>query len=223
MKESTPHRRKQWKHLKVIYKMKKVYLYGASGHAKVIIDALCASGYKVNGLFDDNLELTQLLDYPVLGAFNESRLGSSELIISIGINSIRKRLVESLPTKVSFATAIHPSSIISPQASILYGTVVMQGAIIQSDSKIGKHCIINTGSTIDHDCLIDDYVHISPNATLCGNVSVGQGSQIGAGAVVIPGIKIGKWSIIGAGSVVIKDIPDNVVVAGNPARIIKRV
>ena len=47
------------------------------------------------------------------------------------------------------------------------------------------------------------------------------GAFIGAGAIVIPGKKIGAWSIVGAGAVVINDIPDGVVVVGNPARIIR--
>jgi sugar O-acyltransferase (sialic acid O-acetyltransferase NeuD family) len=99
----------------------------------------------------------------------------------------------------------------------------MQGAVIQSCVSIGKHCIINTTASVDHDCLLEDYVHISPNATLCGAVSVGEGSQVGAGAVVIPGIKIGKWSLVAAGAVVMKNVPDNVLVLGNPARVVKRI
>ena len=102
------------------------------------------------------------------------------------------------------------------------GTVVMQGAVVQSCARIGNHCIINTAASVDHDCVIEDYVHISPNATLCGGVTVGEGSQVGAGAVVIPGIKIGRWSLVAAGAVVMKDVPDNVLVLGNPARVIKR-
>jgi acetyltransferase-like isoleucine patch superfamily enzyme len=50
---------------------------------------------------------------------------------------------------------------------------------------------------------------------------VGECTWIGAGSVVKPGIKIGANSMIGVGSVVVKDIPDNVVVVGNPARIIR--
>ncbi len=50
---------------------------------------------------------------------------------------------------------------------------------------------------------------------------MGEGTHIGIGACVLPNINIGKWSIIGAGAVVIEDVPDNVIVVGNPAKILK--
>ena len=200
-----------------------MYLFGASGHAKVIIDSLKASGKKISALFDDNPEVKELLGYNVFGPFDSIRLGDEELIISVGLNHIRKKIVDKLPGEIRYGNAIHPSAIISDHAFFGEGTVVMQGAVIQSCVSIGKHCIINTTASVDHDCLLEDYVHISPNATLCGAVSVGEGSQVGAGAVVIPGIKIGKWSLVAAGAVVMKDVPDNVLVLGNPARVVKRI
>lgn len=197
--------------------MEIINLFGASGHAKVIKDIIEASGNQVGYLYDDSPHSMELHGAPVLKASEVKVTGP--IIISIGSNSVRKTIANRY--SIDYRKAIHPSSIISPCATIGIGTVVMQGAIIQSDVKIGKHCIINTGASIDHECEIGDFVHISPHATLCGNVHVGEGSWIGAGAIVIPGIKIGKWCTIGAGSVVTKDIPDNVVACGNPCRIIK--
>ena len=194
-----------------------MFLYGASGHAKVIIDILRANNEIVEGLFGDNEAIHDLLGYPVL--HSSSVLGP--LIISIGNNQIRHKIVESL--SVEFGTAIHPFSIISETIKIGVGSVVMQGAIIQSCSNVGQHCIINTGASIDHECVIEDYVHISPHCTLCGNVQIGEGTWVGAGTTIIPGVKVGKWSVIGAGSVVTKDIPDNVLAVGNRCEIIKRI
>lgn len=194
-----------------------MYLYGASGHAKVIIDILRANQIEINGLVDDNPNIQELLGIPVLHQSN----GLSLFIISIGNNQIRKKIAEQL--KTSFGKAIHPSAIISPNSMIDEGTVVMQGAIVQSCVTIGKHCIINTGASVDHECVIEDYVHISPHATLCGNVHVGEGSWVAAGSVVLPGVKIGKWSVIGAGSVVAKDIPDGVLAVGNRCKVLKKI
>ena len=197
-----------------------MYLYGASGHAKVIIDILKSSDIRISGLFDDNADLKILLGYPVLGKFSLDILNEEELIVSIGSNAIRRKVVELLPGQIKYGQAVFSSAVISEYSKVAEGTVIMHGAIIQSCTRIGKHCIINTGSSVDHDCMIEDFVHISPNACLCGGVTVGEGTQIGAGAVVIPEIRIGKWSVAAAGSVIIHDVPDHVVVAGNPARII---
>ncbi len=195
-----------------------MYLYGASGHAKVIKDILDANNIHIDALVDDNPNLQELLGMSVM--HNPEKL--SPFIISIGNNKIRKTIAERL-AHAEFISAIHPSAMISPSVKIGVGTVVMQGAIIQADAKIGMHCIVNTGATVDHECMIEDFVHISPNVSLCGNVHVGEGTQIGVGSSVIPDIKIGRWSMIGAGSVVVNDIPDGVLAYGNPCRVIKSI
>ncbi|MBQ5753529.1 MAG: acetyltransferase [Alistipes sp.] len=193
-----------------------MYLYGASGHAKVIIEILEAEGVAIDGLFDDNESVEVLCGYNVSRYDGECR---GEKIVSIGSNGVRKKIVERIGG--DFGVAVHPSAIISPRATVGEGTVVMHGAIVQSDVRVGKHVIVNTGATIDHECIVEDYAHISPNATLCGNVVVGEGTQIGAGSVVVPGVRIGKWSLICAGSVVTKDIPDNCIASGNRCKVIK--
>ena len=190
-----------------------MYLYGASGHAKVIIDILSARGIKVEALFDDDKSIKELLSIPVKHQWN----GESPVVVSVGNNYSRKQIAEKL--KCEFGTVIHPTAVVSPHATIGEGSVVMQGAVIQSDVSMGKHCILNTGASVDHECIIGDYVHISPQATLCGNVTVGEGAWIGASAVVIPGVKIGKWCTIGAGSVVVRDMPDGAKAFGNPCKI----
>jgi len=196
-----------------------MYLYGASGHAKVIIEILELCDIKVAGLFDDNPKVRKLLNYYVKTFSNEEVLKNEEFIISVGDNTIRKNISKRLNYK--FGIAIHPNSTISKSVKIKSGTVIMGNSIINADSKIGRHAIINTSASIDHDCIIEDFVHISPNSTLCGNVTVGEGTQIGAGATIIPGVKIGSWSLIGAGAVIIRDVPDHAVVVGNPGKIIK--
>lgn len=194
-----------------------MYLYGASGHAKVIVDILESNHIPIEGLYDDNVLLHELLGYTVLRPKNIK----GPLIVSVGDNKIRRDIVSSL--QINYGIGIHLSAILSERSVVEEGSVVMQGAIIQSCVKIGKHCIVNTGASVDHDCQVDDFVHISPHATLCGNVVVGEGSWIGAGATVLPGVKIGKWSIVGAGSVVSKNIPDYVLAAGNRCKIVKSI
>lgn len=198
--------------------METINLFGASGHAKVIEDIISSQGNIVGCIYDDNPHCTEIHGVPVYKT--PENIVKGPLIISIGYNSIRKKISERYA--VEFAKAIHPSAIISKTADIGTGSVVMPGCIVQPDVQIGCHCIINTGASIDHECRIDDFVHISPHATLCGDVTIGEGTWIGAGTTIIQGVRIGKWCVIGAGSVVINDIPDNTVAVGNPCKRILR-
>ena len=197
-----------------------MFLYGASGHAKVIIEILEKAKIRINGLFDDNTAIVDLLKYPCYGSFKKEIIKNDTLIVSIGDNKIRGKIVNRLNYN-HFGKAVDIDSVVSKYAVIYEGTVIMPGAIVNSGVEIGKHVIINTSASVDHDCVVGDFVHVSPNSTLCGNISVGTGTLIGAGSVLKPGINIGKWCIIGVGSVIVKDVPDFAVMFGNPGRIIK--
>lgn len=199
-----------------------LYLFGASGHGKVIKDILLANGIKVKAFIDDNHNINKCGNCNVL----HDATGLSPIIVSIGVNRIRKMIVEKLIYKaeancykLKFGTAIHPSAIVSPSAKIGEGTVVMPGAIINADTIIGKHCIINTGATIDHECVVEDYCHIAPGVNISGCTTIGEGTWIGVGSSVIQCLHIGKECMIGAGSVVVKNIPDNVIAYGNPCKV----
>ncbi|WP_417857458.1 acetyltransferase [Xanthomarina gelatinilytica] len=199
--------------------MSKICLFGASGHGKVVKDIAISMDIVVEAFIDDNPKSKFLNETPVFTFQEMAKYKKNDFIISVGNNQTRKLISEKVTSR--YTKLIHTSAIISPAARISEGTVVMAGVKINADTIVGKHAVINTAAVIEHDCKIGDFVHISPNATVTGNVNIGEGTHIGAGATIIPGISIGKWVTIGAGSVIIKDIPDNVVVVGNPGRIVK--
>jgi len=194
-----------------------MYLFGASGHGKVIAEIAEENHIAVDGFIDADLSKQEILGYKVIHQIPEHEI---ETIISIGNNKVRKKIVDNNKNFI-YPTLIHSKTSISKRAKIAEGTVVMSGVSVNSEVNIGKHCIINTNASVDHECIISDYVHISPNAALAGNVEVGEGTHIGIGASVIQGIKIGNWCTIGAGAVIINDVPDGATVVGNPGRIIK--
>ena len=112
----------------------------------------------------------------------------------------------------NFSVIIPPEAIFDESVKIDEGTVIMQGSIINIDSSIGKNYIINTGAIIEHNCKIVFRARCISTCHL---------HFIGIGATIIQGIKIGENVTIGAGSVVIKNVPDNVIALGNPAKIVK--
>lgn len=197
-----------------------VYLIGASGHGKVILEIIEEENRTVAGLFDSNPEKKELSGYPVIGNLQQGEYPqNARFIISIGNNKTRKDHTERFD--LLYTTAVHPKAAISRRCDVGKGTVIMAGVSVNSDSSIGKHVILNTNCSVDHDCIIEDFVHISPNACLAGNVTVGEGTHVGAGAVIIQGVNVGRWATIGAGAVVLKDVEDHAIVVGNPAKVIR--
>jgi sugar O-acyltransferase (sialic acid O-acetyltransferase NeuD family) len=214
----------------MMVKLKIIYVYGAGGHGKVVADVLRAAKHPPAGFLDDaacRCEVS-LVGLPVLDARQwMTRIQESHRIgvaLGIGDNQARREVADLCRCYgVEILTAVHPSSVLSPAATIGAGTVVMPLTVINADAHLGAGVIINTGTVIEHDCVVDEYAHISPNAVLGGGVHVGSFSHLGLGVAVLPGVSIGSRSIIGAGAVVVRDIPDDVVAMGVPARVSKRV
>ena len=212
-------------------KLRCAVVYGAGGHARVVIDILKANDlYNALYLLDDDEKLwgSVINQCKVIGGMkkiDQFKNGCTDgFVIGVGDNIIRERLAREMFFKgLKAVCAIHPNSIISPSVTFGLGTVVMAGVVVNVGTVIGDHAILNTSCCVDHDCVIGDLAHISPMATLCGGVKVGPYVHIGAAATVLPGCNIGEKSVVGAGSVVLKDVPANTVVAGSPARFLRNV
>jgi sugar O-acyltransferase (sialic acid O-acetyltransferase NeuD family) len=201
-----------------------VFVFGASGHSKVIIDAIerSAAG-RIVLICDDAPEKhgTRLMGYPV-GSRDEllaRRSETSRGVVGIGDNAIRVRVAAWLREQgCELMTVIHPAASIARDVEIESGTVVMAGCVVNSGTRLGSNVILNTGATVDHDCSIGEGAHIAPGSHLCGGVCVGSGTLIGAGSTIIPGVRVGSGALIGAGSTVLDDVPDGARAAGRPCR-----
>ncbi|MHC2993610.1 hypothetical protein OB13_19260 [Pontibacter sp. HJ8] len=209
--------------------MRQFALLGYSGHAYVVADAIKMRGDNIVGYYDREKAIVDPYNLDYLGDEGDEQslskitnLGAI-FFVGIGDNSIRGKLIKYLCEKgFDTASVIHPNSIVSGMTTIGTGSLIAAGAIINPLAKVGVGVIINTGAIIEHECHIGDFVHIAPGAVLAGNVHVGEGSFIGAKAVVKQGVRIGKNTTVGAGAVVLKDVPDNLVWAGNPAIDLKK-
>jgi UDP-N-acetylbacillosamine N-acetyltransferase len=194
-----------------------IFIYGASGHGKVIADIIQASGFTVGGWIDDDATK------PFLSWEDFCALHShASIALGLGSNELRYAIAKKIKhAGHSLPVLIHPTAVVSPSASLQEGSVVMPLCVINAETKIAAGTIINSGSIIEHNCSIGEYVHISPNSSIAGNVKIGNFTHIGIGTSIIQGITIGEESIIGAGSVIITNLPDHVTAVGIPAKIIK--
>jgi sugar O-acyltransferase (sialic acid O-acetyltransferase NeuD family) len=206
----------------------KYLILGCGGHAKVLIGTISMmKDASVHGLLTSNSnELgLSILGCDVLGMDEDiNKFSASEfsLVNGVGDLKIRQHLFEKYQGKnYIFPRVIHPFSYVSPSAILLDGCQVMAGAVVQPDVVLGLNCIINTNASVDHDCQIGSHVHIAPGATVCGEVRIADGVHVGAGATLIQGVAIGKGSVIGAGAVVTKDVAENQMVVGVPAKGVK--
>lgn len=212
--------------------MDKIVLIGAGGHCKVIIDIIkSANSFDIVGITDENKLCDEVVsgikiignDNILSNLYNDGVKNAFICIGALNNPSLRTKLYSKVK-KIGFnvPSLVSPNACVSECAVIGDGTCVMPGAIINSGAIIKENCIINSSSVVEHECLIEENTHISPNACVCGNVHIGSNCHIGAGSTVIQGINIGNNVTVGAGAVVIRDVADNVITAGVPAKLIGR-
>lgn len=205
----------------------KVFVYGARGHGKVVADILLVTGHHaVKGFVDDDESLSgsTVMGLQVIGGAERLRCEATNekvgVALGVGDNETRQKLAElckSLGAEI--VTAIHPSAAVSKSARLQQGTVVMAGAVINPCAELGFGVIVNSGAVIEHDVWIGDYAHVSPNAVMGGESRLGPLSHLGLGAVILPRIAVGSRSVIGAGAVVTREMPDDIIAMGVPARV----
>ncbi len=208
-----------------------VILFGAGLHAHYCIDIIEQNqNYNIVGIIDSILPLgMKIFDYEVIGR-QEDLIELSEKynfdsgLISIGENSSRKIVYDYIMNifpKFNFINAIHPSTIIGKNVSLGKGIVTMAGCIINTSSIIGDFCFFATGAQIEHHCVIGSFVSISAGSVLGGKVKIGNYSALTLNVTVLDRITIGENTVVGAGAVVLKDLPNNVLAYGNPAKVIR--
>ncbi|SEG51070.1 acetyltransferase [Flavobacterium urumqiense] len=207
-------------------------IVGANGFAKEVLEVLHNLNQLENLVFYDDINdaLPEKLfgKFPILKTMQEASIYfktiNNHFTIGIGNPFLRKKLHDTfISIGGVFSSTISPSAVIGNfDVQIGLGSNVLSGTVFSNSTILGIGCIVYYNSIITHDCRIGDFVEISPSVTLLGRCSIDSYSQIGANTTILPDVEIGKNVIIGAGSIVTKNIPDNCVAVGIPAKIIKK-
>lgn len=204
-------------------------IWGAGGHGKVVLEVARSLGRFERILFLDH-DIAKR-DQPFCGC---EVIGGPErlpefagvsFVIAVGDNRARARCFNLArqsglaPTPLVYSTAV-----IAPSVSIGAGTVVMPGVIINPGTVIGENCIVNSAAVVEHDCRVGAHSHISSRAIVGATVTIQPFAFIGMGAAVLSGATVGQAAIVAAGAVVLaSEVPPHTLVAGNPARAVRKV
>ncbi len=201
----------------------RLHVIGAGGHARVVIATARRLGLDPVGLFDDDPATHGRRVDGVLVLESVSRIAAHPplpAVLAIGDNRTRQRLASELD--LEWQTLVHPMALVEENATVGAGTIVMAGAVVQPGSVVGRHVIVNTGASVDHDCRVGDYCHVAPGVHLSGGVILEEGALLGVGSAVVAERRVGRWAVVGAGAAVVKDLPEETVAVGVPARPLTR-
>ena len=201
---------------------------GFNGNALDALETL-QSVFEIVAWLDDSPALHGRIveDAPILPISELERFPDALAVCMIGSEHSymrREDIVARLGLPVSrFATIIDPAARVSRLCRLGQGVVVFPGVVITSNAVIGNHVMILPQTVVHHDATVGDYTLIGSSVVIAGSVKVGTGCYIGSGSTLKNGLEIGDGSLIGMSANVLHNVPPGSVVAGNPARLLRRV
>ena len=201
---------------------KNLAIIGCGGHSKVVTEIAESIGFKKIFYIDKFMQKKYFLNREVNPKLIENY--DEYIFVALGENYKRERVFKEFQnnyTKSQIVSLIHPSAQVSKNCFVDIGSVVMPLCIVNSSSKIGKGVILNSNTVVEHDNFIMDFSSLAPSVTTGGNVFVGERSSISIGSTIKHNVKVGSDSVIGACSYLNKDVGDNCIFYGNPAKFVR--
>lgn len=215
--------------------MKKLIILGGRGIGMIAASVANDLGnYNVLGFLNDYVPIGEKVGkyngFNVLGTSSDAvnYLEDEDIFFFIGYVGMKneKEVFEKIISlgipRTRFATLIHPTAIIPKGfCSIGYGVLMAPLSQLSPDTSVEDNCILLPNSFLGHDSTMKRFSHITANSVVGGNVTIGRGAHVGTNATIRENVTIGDFALIGSGSVVLNDVPENSIVVGNPARLLK--
>lgn len=216
-------------------KTKKIIIFGVGGYCANLIDIMndinIAKGeevYKPVGFLDDDVNKhgSEYCGLPVLGFCKDAINYETELFVN-GVGSAKstvnkKHIITASNVPLErFESLIHPSAWVSSAVTLGKGSVIAQNSVVMSGAVIGDHVKMLPNSVISYGSVIGDYCTVSSGAVTLAETHVGMSSYLGCNSSLIERVSVGDNCIVGMGAVVLKNVPDNSVVVGNPAKFLR--
>jgi len=205
-------------------------IYGAGGLGREILDL----AKEINAqekkwekiIFINDFKQEHVINDTEVLTFSEFKMNHSadnaKVVIGVGEPKVRQTLREKvLASGYGLQSLIHPTAFVGSETQIGDGTIVQYGSFVSCNVTISVNVLLQPNSSVGHDTIIGCDTVVSPYVAISGGCMIGERVYIGISVPVKEKISIGSGSIIGAGSAVLRDIPENVIALGNPARAMK--
>ncbi len=209
----------------------KIVIIGSGQHAHVVLYNLKVQDkYEIACILDADTKKKGTLfeGYLIEGGYEEAEnvkkvYNTNKFFIAFGNMKYRKEVFDYfVKSGWEPVNIIHPDAIVSNEAQIGKGVLIECGCLITPNPVIGNNVVVNTGSQVNHDNIVEDNVYIASGVILSGGVHIKENTLIDDGVVVTLGKTVGKNCIIGAGAVVTRNIENDSVAFGVPAKIIRK-
>lgn len=201
----------------------RITLFGVRSPMIVDFEETCdRAGLTVVAAVKASAHAPRLLDRaPLVELAGLSDLHRSARCVVCAFSPIRRRELVAAAQAAGLrfdGPLVDPTTVIAKSTRIGDGTFVGAGCVVGAAGLLGDHVFVNRAANLGHHVVLDDFATIGPGVTIAGNVRVGEAALVGAGSTILPGVVIGARAMVAAGSVVRRDVADDTLVAGVPAR-----